>query len=315
MKENKTVIVCGTDFSVAASQAANVAAALARKCDGRLLLIHAAEDAGVAAEPPEVGQAFLDAQRNELHLAAETLRSLGTEVEEAFVFGAADKALAMIATERRARMIVVAAVGRAKRLLMGSMAVRTAETAPVPTLVVRQGRRLTEWTEGRHKLHIVVGDDFSLAGDAALHFVADLTKLGPCEITVVHVDWPPEERQRLNLRGPVSLVENDPEVQRELEEKLAHRTHAFLGHRECTNRVVPCWGRADGYLLMLASDIGADLLVLGTHQRHGMERFRLGSVSRAVLNDALVSVAVVPMPRRAAVRSKRREQSEIPVAA
>ncbi|MGZ5552971.1 MAG: universal stress protein, partial [Chthoniobacterales bacterium] len=63
------------------------------------------------------------------------------------------------------------------------------------------------------------------------------------------------------------------------------------------------------------SDIGADLLVLGTHQRHGMERFRLGSVSRAVLNDSLVSVAVVPMPRRAAVRSKRREQSEIPVAA
>ncbi|MGZ5553312.1 MAG: universal stress protein, partial [Chthoniobacterales bacterium] len=119
MKENKTVIVCGTDFSVAASQAANVAAALARQCNGRLLLIHAAEDAGVAAEPPEVGQAFLDAQRNELHSAAETLRSLGTEVEEGFVFGAADKALAMIAAERRARMIVVAAVGRTKRLLMG----------------------------------------------------------------------------------------------------------------------------------------------------------------------------------------------------
>jgi nucleotide-binding universal stress UspA family protein len=311
MRANEPAIICGTDFSEPATQAANVAAAIARRLDAKLLLLHAAEHPGVIAEPPEVGQAFITAQSEELHAAAEALRLLGTEVEEAFAFGPADKALVEVASERKARMIVVAAVGRTRRLLMGSMAVRTAETATVPTLVVRQGGRLAEWVTGKRALRIVMGDDFSATGESALRFVKDLEKLGACDITVVHVDWPPEERRRHDLRGPVSLTENDPEVQRALEEKLAERTHGVLGHRKCTMHVVPCWGRADGYLLSLASETGADLLVLGTHQRHGLERFRLGSVSRAVLNDALVSVAVVPMSKKPAARNKGRVRAKV----
>ena len=311
MKTNKQVVICGTDFSEPAAQAAHVAAAIARRFGAKLVLLHAAEHAGVIAEPPEVGQSFITAQSEELHEAAEALRSLGTDVEEAFAFGPADKALVEMASERQARMIVTAAVGRTRRLLMGSIAVRTAETATVPTLVVRQGRRLIQWTEGTHKLHIVMGDDFSATGESALRFIADLAKLGPCEITVAHVDWPPEERRKYNLSGPVSLTENDLEVQRALEEKLAERTRAILGRRKCAMRVVPCWGRTDGYLLSLASESGADLLVLGTHQRHGLERFRLGSVSRAVLNDALVSVAVVPVTKKPAAGNKRRVRTRV----
>ncbi len=315
MKTNEPPIICGTDFSEPAACAAKAAAAITRRIGTKLLLLHAAEHAGVIAEPPEIGQAFVTAQSEELHAAAEALRSVGTEVEEAFAFGPADKALVEMASQRKARMIVAAAVGRTRRLLMGSVAVRTAETATVPTLVVRQARRLTEWAEGKRTLRIVMGDDFSATGEAALRFVADLAKLGPCDITVAHVDWPPEERRRYNLRGPVSLTENDPEVQRALEKKLSQRTHALLGRRKCALHVVPCWGRADGYLLSLAADTKADLMVLGTHQRHGIERFRLGSVSRAVLNDALVSVAVVPMPMKAERRTQRRARKNILVEA
>lgn len=306
MKTKELSIICGTDFSEPAAQAVDVAAAIARRSGAKLVLLHAAEHAGVIAEPPEAGQAFITVQSRQLHEAAETLRSLGTRVEEAFAFGPADKALVEMAAERQARMIVTAAVGRTRRLLMGSVAVRTAETATVPTLVVRQGQRLAEWAKGKQRLRIVIGDDFSVTGESALRFIADLAKLGPCDITVVHVDWPPDEQRKYNLRGPVSLTENNPEVQRALEAKLTARTRAVLGNHKCAMRVVPCWGRVDGYLLSLASEAGADLVVLGTHQRHGVERFRLGSVSRAVLNDALVSVAVVPMQERPAVRRTRR---------
>jgi nucleotide-binding universal stress UspA family protein len=307
MKSTKPVIICGTDFSEPAQAAAHVAAAIARRMHAKLLLVHAIEHEGVIAEPPEVDSAFLKAQGEELNAIAEALRVVGTEVEEAFAFGPADKALAGLAAERQARMIVVAAMGRARRFLTGSVAVRVAETAPVPTLVVRQGRRLAEWLSGTDALQIVMGDDFSATGEAALRVINDLTRLGPCEVTVAHSYWPPEERRRLNLHGPVSLTENDPEIHQALEKKLRKRAHAILGNRKFTMQIAPCWGRTDGYLLNVADRAGADLIVLGTHQRHGIERFRLGSVSRAVLNDALVSVAIVPMTAR--VQKRERQSS------
>ena len=309
MKTNESLIICGTDFSEQAAEATNVAAGIARCLGAKLLLIHAAEHPGVIAEPPEVGQAFLNAQSEELQALAESLRAPGVEVEEAFAFGPADKALAEVANTRKASLIVVAAVGRTRRLLTGGIAVRTAESASVPTLVVRQPGRLKSWTEGKHTLRIVVGDDFSETSKAALRFVAMLTGSGRCHITVVHVDWPPEERQRLGLRGPVSLTENESQVQRALEEKLKKRVHEIIRHHACDLRVLPCWGRADGHILTVASDTGADLIVLGTHQRRGLERFRLGSVSRAILNDALVSVAVVPMIAKTASKRVRRRKA------
>ncbi len=48
-----------------------------------------------------------------------------------------------------------------------------------------------------------------------------------------------------------------------------------------------------------------DLIVVGTHQRHGLGRVLLGSVSRAVLHHANVAVAVVP-PIETAVQKQRK---------
>jgi nucleotide-binding universal stress UspA family protein len=50
----------------------------------------------------------------------------------------------------------------------------------------------------------------------------------------------------------------------------------------------------DVHLVDLARAAQADLLVVGTHQRHGLERWTKGSVSRGVLRHAPMSVACVP---------------------
>ncbi len=44
-------------------------------------------------------------------------------------------------------------------------------------------------------------------------------------------------------------------------------------------------------------DVNADLIVMGTHGRTGVERLVLGSVAEKVLRDATCSVLVVKLPR------------------
>ncbi|HEY3253325.1 MAG TPA: universal stress protein [Polyangiaceae bacterium] len=49
-------------------------------------------------------------------------------------------------------------------------------------------------------------------------------------------------------------------------------------------------------IVQLASDLGADLILLGTHNRKGIERFLLGSVAAATVRDARCPVLVIPAP-------------------
>ena len=297
MNNKQRPIICGTDFSIHAAEAASVAAAIAKRVDSEVVLIHVEEHAGLGASHPEVFSAVLDRTREHLDKEAERLRKLGAAVKEEILSGSPYEALVKAATASSARLVVVASIGHIAlgRLLVGSVAERTAETSPVPTLVVRQGDTLAAWARGERRLKVVVGCDFSASADAALRWLREWQDIGPCDITVAHVDWPPADLERLGLRGPISLTENHLEVARVLHRDLKERVAAILGEQPVSFRVVPGWGRSDAYLIELAQQEQADLLVVGTHQRHGLNRFWLGSVSRSVLHHASMSVAVVPL--------------------
>jgi nucleotide-binding universal stress UspA family protein len=297
MNNNQRPIICGTDFSVHAAEAANVAAAIAKRVASEVVLIHVEEHAALGAIHPEGFSAVLERTRERLDNEAERLRKLGAAVKEEILSGSPYEALVKSATTSSARLVVVASIGHIAlgRLLVGSVAERTAETSPVPTLVVRQGANLAAWARGERRLKVVVGCDFSASADAALRWLREWQDIGPCDITIAHVDWPPADLERLGLRGPISLTENHPEVARVLQRDLKERVAAILGEQPVSLCVVPGWGRSDTHLLQLAQSEQADLLVVGTHQRHGLNRFWLGSVSRSILHHASMSVAVVPL--------------------
>jgi hydroxymethylpyrimidine pyrophosphatase-like HAD family hydrolase len=63
--------------------------------------------------------------------------------------------------------------------------------------------------------------------------------------------------------------------------------------------VVSGWGSQDTHLIDLARASKADLIVVGTNQRRGLDRFWLGSVSRGILHHASTNVVCVPMPDEA----------------
>jgi nucleotide-binding universal stress UspA family protein len=302
-KEDKRPIVCGTDFSSSAVQAVDIAAAMARRLGTKLVLVHVDELFGWAAGDPRLFELAVVQRRGKLNQEAARLRGLGTDVEEKLLPGSVFDKLVDATTESKARLVVVGAVGHglARRLLVGSVAERTAEVSPVPTLVVRPGSRLGSWLRGEHGLKILVGYDFSAASDAALDWVNQLREMGRSQTTVLYSNWPPDEARRMGYEVPLPLAANPRRIQKNLERDLEKHVATFLPEQEVTAIVEPGWGNPEGYLFQMASRQDVDLIVVGTHQQHGLGRLLLGSVSRAVLHHAKVTVAVVP-PAETAMR-------------
>ena len=74
-------IVCGTDFSALATEAVDVAAAMARRLGTKLVLAHAEEFSGMVQVDPGLFKEALSQQRGDLEKEAARLRDLGTDVE------------------------------------------------------------------------------------------------------------------------------------------------------------------------------------------------------------------------------------------
>jgi nucleotide-binding universal stress UspA family protein len=304
-RNDQRPIVCGTDFSGTATEATEIAAAMARRLGTELVLVHVNEFYGLAPVDPKLFEAALSERSAAFHDHANRLRTSGTHVKEKLLSGSAFDQLVTAAMEATGRLIVIGAVGHgvARRLLLGSVAERTAESSPIPTLVVRPGGTLASWIQGEHALKILVGYDFSAASDAALRWVNQLTDIGKFQATVLYSNWPPDEARRLGFEGPLPLVTNPADVQKKLERDLKKRVTKLLPKQEVTVAVEPGWGTPEGYLFEMASRQKVDLIVVGTHQRRGLGRVLLGSVSRAVLHHAKVAVAVVP-PVESAVQQR-----------
>ena len=272
-----------------------------------LILVHVDEFYGLASVDPKLFEAALSEKRTMLDDEAKRLRSLGTQVKPKLLSGSAFDQLVSAATNANAQLIVIGAVGHGfgRRLLVGSVAERTAESSPIPTLVVRPGGRLASWIRSEHELKILAGYDFSAASDAALDWVNHLEEIGKFHTTVLYSNWPPDEARRLGYEGPLPLESNPADIQKKLEHDLKKCVAAFLPSKEVNIIVEPGWGTPEGYLFELGSRNKVDLIVVGTHQRRGLRRALLGSVSRAVLHHANVAVVVVP-PVETAVQKQRK---------
>jgi nucleotide-binding universal stress UspA family protein len=295
--EKTMAIVCGTDFSENATQAARAAGALARRLGLPLKLVHVIgeRDAQVTAAINQ--DIILDALRQRIRdQAAEIAPAFDIEVEPMVVPGIVHEKLNEIARDAGARLIVVAPLGDKKQhqWLLGSVAERVAQTSAVPVLVVRESASIEAWALGKRPLRVMVGADIGSSSKPALRWAARLRALEPCDLLVTQVVWPLGEHFRLGIPSPIPLDRLRPELHDLLTRNLHSWAGDVPGQGETAFTVSPGWGRVDTHLALLAAEAKADLLVVGTHQRAGSALFWQGSVSRGVLHQASCNVVCVP---------------------
>jgi len=135
------------------------------------------------------------------------------------------------------------------------------------------------------KYVILVGTDYSEASDLALEAALELAALRPdAELHVVNV-WLPDFSAARGAAMPssASLLERGAT---ELIAYVARHVAAFEQHRGSPVATTPvCHLRIaepGREIAQLAADLEADLVVVGTHDRHGIERFLLSSVAQVV---------------------------------
>jgi nucleotide-binding universal stress UspA family protein len=146
-------------------------------------------------------------------------------------------------------------------------------------------------------MKILLAIDESPCSRAAIDSVISRFRPERSDVKVLHVDeWPKDLPTALAFaQGPVGAdaVLTAHEERRQLTDALVDETRRRLEAAHFTVATEIRSGDARQEILDSAAEWHPDVIVLGSHGRHGLDRFLLGSVSENVVRHALCSVDVV----------------------
>ena len=290
----RTVLI-GTSLEEESDRVVGAGLAVARAAGARVFLVHAMHiepqlvnlqtgpAAAFAAEQIAWRQEELRRQIERLGIDESELA--GAEVQ----IGAPHRVLAEAARTAAAGLLVVGATASGPFAeLLGSTADRVVRKATCPVLLVRGELRVPP----RRVLAPV--DLSSISGDAfrcGIELLAQLVDGGKPEVRAVYamsfLDSLALQRQK---PGDEAAVE---EAERHYAEQL--RSFVLENRREAPfqidTAILP--GEARFEILRELEERPADLVVLGTHGRSGMDRLVLGSVAATVARKASCSVLLI----------------------
>ena len=149
---------------------------------------------------------------------------------------------------------------------------------------------------------ILIGIDDSEFAQHAAAYGFDIANTYGARVGLVHIVEPvimPANNNTDMMGMPaMNMGINDAElikIQNEASETLIEKTiKKFAGDLKVTH-FNEFGGKAEG-ILNCAKEFNADLIVLGTHSRTGLDRLIMGSVAEHVVRHSPVPVLVVPFP-------------------
>ncbi|RAG86823.1 universal stress protein [Streptacidiphilus pinicola] len=235
------------------------------------------------------GDAAPDYARQLLDALADGLRKRNPELLAVNVEAAPGEAREVLTSASAAAgLLVVGARGSGgfPGLLVGSTSLHVAGTAGCPVVVVPDGLREGASATGA----VVVGVDAKDPDEAVLDFAFEAAERRELALRAVHAWRYPLLTQGRAMPPVYEKGHVEAEQERLLAEVLSGWRPRFPGVEVRQDSVRSGAARE---LVTLSSD--AALVVVGRHGTHAGPLARLGSVSLAVVQNALSPVAVVPM--------------------
>ncbi len=284
-------IVCATDFSGTATAAARYAQSVARTFHGKVELVHVwrlpIELAdGMTVLNPEVIRASRKAAEEQLAAAA---KALGPDVQTKLLEGEPDRALVEHAEKTHADLLVTGTRGRTglAHIFLGSVAERIVRTSHVPVLTVPEGIKVANDARFAPK-HILVPVDLETASREMLKTAVALAATTHGHVCAVYA-W----------QMPFYFVAGG-ELARESEHREKERFDEWVkdtlrdGH-DSVERIARV-GSAGDVINEAAGEQGADLVLMATAGRRGVEHFLIGSVTERTLRTVRTPVLTYRRP-------------------
>jgi nucleotide-binding universal stress UspA family protein len=283
----KTLV--GIDFSRASAAVLSCLPHLQRVGVQQVVLGHIV----YVANTPGLEQLLMDEARPLLAGQARALRQSGLQVTTEMRLGVPAVALADLAEEMDADLIVVGSNGRGalSRILLGSVAGGVLHNTRRPVLLVRmqiceteagvQCSAVCDNLFGR----VLFPTDFSDAGALAFHYLENLVESTHSAVTLLHV------QDQVRLAHQMNRLDEFNEIDRERLEDLKTRLVALGGAR--VDLKIPL-GLPTKLIVQEAGAGEATLVLMGTRGRGALAEVMVGSVAANVARLSPLPVLFVP---------------------
>jgi nucleotide-binding universal stress UspA family protein len=290
-----TRILFATDGSEDSELVATTAVGLAKITGSELHVVHVGPAVPEHFEPTEVEpvHTIQEAQRILDEQVKQTENLGGTVTQSHLRMGGAAEEALNLAEELGTGLIVLGSRGRGRirRLVMGSVSDSVVRHAHCPVMVTR-------WKPVVFPAKILLATDGSEEAALAAQSAADLAARTGSELHVVHVGKELTHGGYVGVQvGPLPAGSQEllDRQARELLEAQLERMRDAAGASEAEAHLVS--GRADEEIVVLAEQIGADVVVMGSRGLGGGRRALIGSVCDSVARHAHCPVMVVRKER------------------
>jgi nucleotide-binding universal stress UspA family protein len=289
-------VLVPTDFSQTSIHAIDLAKIICREFQANLNIIHARvpyndNPHGIDAEIENIKQY----ENNIEEALLVRLNNLSgreddiTTIEHNVIRGISSHAAILdYMTDNPADLIVMGTHGHGgfAHFLLGSVAEMLVRYAPCPVITLHADSKIIE----RPK-KILVPFDFSDLSRKAFHYAVNFARKFNSDIDLLYV-IDTDVHPALYAWGMKSIAQMIPDIKERVSGSLNDLiTNERAGRLMINRHFVD--GKPSREILKFSKENKNDLIVIGTHGRHGVDKFLLGSVTEKVVRLASCSVLTV----------------------
>lgn len=128
---------------------------------------------------------------------------------------------------------------------------------------------------------------------ASITFVHAVEPMGPTAQSLVRNIVPQDQLNALQEQG---LARVRDEIKRRVDRFCESELEPEAAAEQIVDDIRIVDGHPADVIGEQAHDVGADLIIMGTHGRHGLQRALLGSVAQKIVARAHCPVLLVPIP-------------------